>query len=117
MATLTATQRGAKVTAARSTASASDSFTYVPNTNQVLELHNNTAGALTAVVKGTAPSATFSIPGAGSTTIDLSAGLSVPVAANTSVFVSLDSHAAYLAGTGAVTVTGATGMTVILLNN
>lgn len=117
MAVLTATTRGAKITAARNTASASDAFTYVPNTGQVLELHNNTVGSLTAVIKGTAPSATYAIPGAGGTTVDLSAGLSITVAASASVFVALDAHAAYLAGTGACTVTGAATMTVILLNN
>lgn len=117
MAALSLTARGAKITAARNTLSASDTFTFVPNTNQVLELHNNTAGALTAVVKGSAPSASFPIPGAGGTTIDLSAGLSVPVAAGVSVFVTLDAHAAYLAGNGTVTVTGASGLTAIVLSN
>ena len=117
MGAITTTNRGAKVTATRVTASASDTFTYVPNTGQVLELHNNTVGSLTAVIKGTAPSAAYPIPGAGGTTVDLSAGLSVVVAASTSVFVTLDSHAAYLAGTGQVTVSGAATMTVILLAN
>ena len=117
MAALSLTSRGAKITAARNTLSASDTFAFVPNTNQVLELHNNTAGSLTAVVKGSAPSAAFPIPGAGGTTIDLSAGLSVAVPAGTSVFVTLDAHAAYLAGNGTVTVTGASGLTAIVLSN
>jgi hypothetical protein len=117
MAALSATTRGAKITASRNTLTASDSFTYVPNTNQVLELHNNTAGPLTAVIKGSAPSATYPVPGAGGTTIDLSAGLSITVAASASVLVALDAHAAYLAGNGTITVTGATGMTAILLSN
>lgn len=112
------TSRGAAVVSAtRVTASASDTFTYVPNTSQVLELHNNTAGPLTAVIKGSAPSAAFPIPGAGGTTVDLSAGLSVVVGASASKFVALDAHAAYLAGNGTVTVTGAAGMTVVLLAN
>lgn len=117
MGTITTTSRGAKITANRFTSSASDSFTYLPNTGQVLELHNNTVGSLTAVIKGTAPSAAYPIPGAGGTTVDLSAGLSVTVPASTSVFVTLDAHAAYLAGTGACTVSGAANMTIILLTN
>lgn len=117
MAALTPTVRGALVTANRNTLSASDTFTYTPNTSQCLELHNNTAGSLTAVIKGSAPSAAFPVPGAGGTTIDLSAGLSVVVAANQSKFVNLDAHAAYLAGNGNVTVTGAATMTAILLTN
>lgn len=118
MATINATSRsGGVVTVNRTVASASDSFTFVPNTNQVLELHNNTAGALTAVVKGTAPSATFPVPGVAGATVDLSAGLSVVLAAGQSKNVALDSVAAYLAGTGAVTVSGASGLTIVLLNN
>jgi hypothetical protein len=119
MAALTPTSRaaGVVVTATRNTASASDTFTYVPNTNQVIELHNNTAGSLTAVIKGSAPSAAFPIPGAGATTVDLSAGLSVVVAASQTKFVALDAIAAYLAGTGVVTVTGAATLTVVVLNN
>jgi len=117
MAALTATTRAGVTTASRNTLSASDTFTYVPNTNQVLELHNLTGGSLTAVIKGSAPSAAYSIPGAGATTVDLSAGLSVVVAASASKFVALDTIAAYLAGTGACTVTGAATLTAILLQN
>ena len=117
MATLTSTQRGAVVSANRNTLTASDTFTYVANTSQCLELHNNTAGSITAVIKGSAPSAAYPVAGAGGTTVDLSAGLSVVVPANASKLVNLDSQAAYLAGNGTVTVTGATGMTAILLTN
>src|SRR5437764_10205995 len=102
MATLSTTVRGARTVAVRNTASASDSFTYVPNTNQVLELHNNTAGSLTAVIKGSAPSSAYPIPGAGGTTFDFSAGLSVVVPAGTSTLVTLDAHSSYLAGNGTV---------------
>lgn len=108
---------GAVVTANRVTTSASDTFTYVPNTSQVLELHNNTAGSLTAVIKGSAPSAAFAVPGAGGLTVDLTAGLSVVVAANQSKFVNLDANAAYLVGNGTVTVSGAAGMTAVILSN
>jgi len=112
------TTRGAAVlTATRVALSASDSFTYTPNTNQVLELHNNTAGSLTATIKGSAPSAAYSVPGAGGLTVDLSAGLAVVVPANTSKFVNLDSIAAYLAGDGTVSINGAATMTAVILTN
>lgn len=117
MAALTPTVRAALATANRNTLSASDTFVYTANLSQCLELHNNTAGPLTAVIKGSAPSASFPVPGAGGTTIDLSAGLSVTVAASQSKLVNLDAHAAYLAGNGTVTVTGAATMTAILLTN
>jgi hypothetical protein len=117
MAALTPTVRGALVTANRNTLSASDTFVYTQNLSQCLELHNNTAGPLTAVIKGSAPSAAYPIQGAGGTTVDLSAGLSVVVAANASKLVNLDAHAAYLAGNGTVTVTGAATAIAILLTN
>lgn len=117
MAAITPTARGSVFAVARTTLSASDTFNYVPNTNQVLELHNNTAGPLTAVIKGTAPSAAFPVPGAGGTTVDLSAGKSVVVGASSTYHVALDSIASYLSGTGVVTVTGAATMTATLLNS
>lgn len=119
MAALTATSRGngGVVTATRNTASASDTFTYVANTNQVVELHNLTGGSLTMVIKGSAPSAAYPVPGAGGTTVDLSAGLSVVVAPAASKFVALDSISSYLTGTGVVTLSGASTMTVVVLTN
>jgi hypothetical protein len=117
MAALTPTVRGALTTANRNTLTASDTFVYTANKSQCLELHNNTAGALTAVIKGSAPSAAYPIQGAGGTTVDLSAGLSVLVNAGQSKLVNLDAHAAYLAGNGTVTVTGGTAMIGILLTN
>jgi hypothetical protein len=117
MATIAQTTRGGVVTVTRTTASASDTFTYVPNTSQVLELHNNTAGALTAVIKGSAPSAAFPVAGVAGNTVDLSAGKSVAVAASQTVHIALDSIAPYLTGNGTVTVSGATGMTITLLSN
>jgi len=117
MAALTPTVRGALVTANRNTLTASDTFVYTANLSQCLELHNNTAGSLTAVIKGSAPSAAYPVAGAGSTTVDLSAGLSVVVPAGASKLVNLDAHASYLAGNGTVTVTGGTAMIGILLTN
>lgn len=117
MATLTATTRGGVALVNRNTASASDTLTYVPNTSQVLEIHNNTAGSLTVVIRGSAPSATFPVPGVAGLTTNLSAGLSLTVAANTTYHVALDSIAPYLAGNGTVTVSGATGAIVTVLTN
>lgn len=108
---------GAVQTMGRATLTSSDTFNYVPNTNMILELHNNTAGALTPVIKGSAPSAAFPIPGAGDTTISLTAGLSIPVGINQSVAVNLDAIAAYLDGTGLVTITAGTGITASIITN
>ena len=94
------------VTTVVNTASASDTLTYVKGTNQLVEMDNTTAGLLTLVVKGTAPSATYSVPNT-STTIDLSAGLSVAVAAGAKKILNLDKISAYLEGTGVVTLSGA----------
>lgn len=92
-----------------------DTFTYVPNSGQVLEIANNTGGSLTVVIKGTAPSATFPVPGSGGTVVDLSAGKSIVVGINKSFRIALDSIASYLAGTGAVTVTGGTAAIATLV--
>jgi hypothetical protein len=108
---------GAVQTLTRITLSASDTFVFVPNTGMILELHNNTAGALTPNIKGSAPSAAFPIPGAGDTTISLTAGLTVNLGVNQSAIINLDAVEAYLEGTGTVTITGGTGITAVLLSN
>ena len=93
-------------TATVNTASASDTLTYVKGTNQLIEMDNTTGGSLTLNIKGTAPSATYSVPNT-STTVDLSAGLSVTVPAATKKIINLDKISAYLTGTGVVTLSGA----------
>lgn len=117
MASITSTVRGGVALVNRNTATASDTFTYVPNTAQVLEIHNNTAGSLTVTVKGSAPSAAYPVNGVAGQTVNLSAGLSLTIAANSTYHVVLDSIAPYLAGNGTVTVAGATGSIVTLLTN
>lgn len=102
-------------TATVNTATASDTLTYVAGTNQLVELYNPTAGSLTVVIKGSAPSATYSVPNTG-TTVDLSAGLSVVVAASAKKFVNLDKISAYLAGSGTVTFSGAAGLHITIFN-
>lgn len=100
---------------ARTVLSASDTLTYAANTGQVLEVSNNTAGSLTVVIKGTAPSATYPVPNSGGTIVDLSAGKSIVVGVNKTFRISLDAISAYLAGTGSVTVTGGTAAIATLV--
>lgn len=101
----------------RVTLTASDTFTYAKNVGMVLQLHNNTAGALTPTIKGSAPSAAFPVPGAGDTTISLAAGLQLSLGVNQSQDIRLDAVAAYLEGNGTVTIAGGTGITAVLLSN
>jgi hypothetical protein len=93
-------------TAVVNVASASDTLAYVAGSRQLVELDNATAGSLTVVIKGSAPPAAYPVVGAGDTK-DLTAGLSVVVAAGVKKFVYLDNIQAYLTGTGVVTLSGA----------
>lgn len=116
MAVLTSTAFSSAANAATAvvnTASASDTMTYVAGTNQMVELDNTTGGTLTMVIKGSAPSATYPISGTGTTT-DLSAGLSIACTAGVKKIVNLDKIAAYLTGTGVVTLSGAATMKVTI---
>jgi hypothetical protein len=97
------------------TMTASDTLTYVANTNQLLELDNGTAGALPVVIVGTAPSAAYPVPNT-STTVSLTAGLTISVAAGQVKIVNLDKISAYLTGTGVCTLTGGTGIKARLFN-
>jgi len=117
MGTINSTVRAGVTPVSRTTATASDTFTYVPNTSQVLEIHNNTAGPLTVTIKGSAPSAAYPVPGVAGLTTNLTSGLSLTIATNTTYHVALDSIAPYLAGNGTVTVAGATAAIVTLLTN
>ena len=93
-------------TATVNTASASDTITYVANTGMLLEMDNTTGGSLTLNIKGTNPDAAYPVSGT-PTTIDLSAGYNVVIAASTKKILNLDKIKAYLAGTGVVTLSGA----------
>ena len=99
------------VLATVNTASASDTMVYVAGSNQLVELDNTTGGSLTMNIKGTAPSAVYPINKTG-TTVDLSAGLSVVVAASAKKILNLDKISAYLEGTGTVTLSGGATMKV-----
>ncbi len=93
-------------TATVNTASASDTLTYVAGSGQLVEMDNTTGGSLTLNIKGTAPSAAYPVSGT-STTIDLSAGFNVTIAAGVKKIINLDKIKAYLTGTGVVTLSGA----------
>ena len=100
-------------TAVVNVASASDTMTYVAGSNQLVELDNSTGGSLTLNIKGTAPSATYLIPATG-TTVDLSAGLNIVIAAGVKRFVNLDKISAYLAGTPTITLSGAATLKITI---
>ena len=97
------------VTSVVNTATASDTLVYVPNTNQALVMDNTTGGSLTLNIKGSAPSAAYPVAGT-STTMDLSAGFNVTIAAGAKKLLNLDKIPAYLAGNGTVTLSGAAGL-------
>jgi hypothetical protein len=113
MAALSATSLssvGANTTPS-STLTASDTFTYSSNSNQILVLRNGTGGALTVNLLGNAAT-TVAVPGYGNVTV--SAGYSTgSIAAGATVTIALNTIAAYLSGTS-VTVTGGTGISATL---
>ena len=100
------------VTVTRTTLTASDTMVYTKGSRQKLFLVNNTAGVLTATLKGSTAT-TLDVPGYGGT-VSLTAGKAVAVPANSSVLVDLDDIYAYLQGN--VTVTGGTGLLAHLYN-
>jgi len=112
MAVLTATTR-AQVGAAAvtvNTLTASDSFVYTSGSNQHLILSNITGSSVSVTLKGNTAT-TLTVAGYGS--VDLSAGKVVPVPANSTVSIVLDSISTYLTGTSTA-VTGGVGVTAIL---
>lgn len=102
-----------EVTATVNTASASDTFTYVKGSGQLLELDNTTGGSLTLVIKGSAPNAAYPIPNT-SETKDLTAGKSITVAAGVKKIINLDKICAYLEGNGTVTLSGAATLKITI---
>lgn len=102
----------APVNLTRVTLTASDTLTYTPGAKQMLVLTNPTASIVTATLTGTAPTPVFPAGYGGS--VSTSGGKAVAIPANGSTLVPLDSISAFLAGTGAVTVTGGTGAFAVL---
>ena len=101
------------VTATVNTASASDTFTYQAGTNQMIELDNTGGSPLTAIIVGTAASATYPVPNT-HTTVNLATGLSVTIAAGVKKVINADKISAFLAGTGVVTISGASGLKITI---
>ena len=92
-----------------STLSASDTITIA--NNQYLLFNNTTAGSLTALVKGDA-STSVTVSGVG--TVSTSAGVSVAVPAGELRMVNVNSRSEFFKGV--VTITGAVGLKLAVLN-
>ncbi len=97
--------------AAIATLTADDTITIDRTRKQLLVFRNTTAGALTVKIDGDAGT-TVAVPGVGS--VDVSAGLSIPVGIGASVAVVLSTVDAYCKGV--VHLTGAAGLTAQLFN-
>lgn len=94
-----------------STLSADDTITIDRSKKQLLVFRNTTGGSLTVKIDGDGGTA-VSVPGLGN--VDVSAGLSIPVAAGQSVAVALSTVDAYCQGV--VHLTGAATLTAQLFN-
>lgn len=92
---------------------ASDTFTYVPGSNQELILYNTTASPVVVTLDG-AGGTTVLVPGAGSTTVSVAAGLAITVPANDWQIVRLDTIPVYLQGV--IAMTGGTGVVATLIS-
>lgn len=112
MATIVSTKIAAgNNTVAVTTLTSSDTFTYVPNGQQVLILRNGTAGALTVIIDG-AGATTINVGGVGP--VSLAAGFSTgSIGAGAIRAIPLESIKEYLKGT--IEVTGGTGISASLL--
>ncbi len=100
------------VTLTRTTLGATDTLTFVRGAGQQLVLFNTTAGAINVTLTGTAPVAV--VPDGYGGTVSTAGGKSIAVAANGATSIELDDIHAFLSGTGAVTVTGGTGLSAVL---
>lgn len=96
----------------RTALGATDTLTYISGRGQILVLDNPTVSPVVVTIDGSG-STTISPTGLGGT-VDVSAGLAITVAAGATKSVNLDTIAAYLAGT--VAVTGGTGVIATLYN-
>lgn len=92
-----------------STLAASDTITIAKN--QYLLFNNTTAGSLTALIKGVA-STNVTVPGVGA--VSTSTGVSVVVPAGEFRVVNVNSRAKFF--DGVVTITGAVGLKLAVLN-
>lgn len=90
----------------------SDTLTYNAGMGQELILVNTTASVVDVTIDG-ASGTTVPVPGAGATTFSVAAGLVITVPANDFMVVRLDTVHVFLQG--AVSVTGGTGVSAIIL--
>lgn len=113
MAAITPNTRNVTVptTLTKFTLTASDTITYKSSVSQALYFFNTTAGSLTATIDGDGGT-TISPKGLGGT-VDVSTGKAIVVPAGALVLVDLQSISAYMQG--AVTITGAAGLTAWLV--
>ena len=113
MATIVNTNRVVGVfTPAKTTLSASDVLVYDRTKDQELILYNTTASLVTVTIDG-ADGVSVDIPNTGGQTFNITAGLAVPVAANSFVIIRLPQITAYLQGV--VAVTGGVGVVASVL--
>jgi hypothetical protein len=112
MSTITATSvsKTGSFAVTEITATDSDVIAYDSSKKQILLLDNSTSAAITATIKGATATSTV-VAGIG--TVDLSAGISVTVAAGATLALMLSTVSLYLSGD--VTMTGGTGLTASLL--
>ena len=100
------TGTGARAIALTTLTGTADTFTYVAGVKMVLTLRNATAGSLSPVIDGDGGT---SVPLKGVGSVDVSGGYAVgAIAAGAAIAIPLDSIAAYLAGT--IAISGATGI-------
>ena len=94
------------------TLTASDVLPYTAGQNAELILLNTTGVGVVILIDG-ASVTTVPVPGAGATTADLSAGLSVTVPANGFSVIRLDTISSYLVG--AISMTNGVGVKACIL--
>lgn len=93
------------------TLTASDTFTYTAGSNQELLLYNTTGSSVSVTIDG-AGGTTVPVPGTAAT-YDVSAGLVIPVPANSWKIVRLDTISAYCQGV--IALTGGVGISAVLM--
>lgn len=91
---------------------ASDTFTYVPGTNQELILYNITGSAVVVTIDG-AGGTTLPVAGAGAATFSVASGIAITVPANDWQIVRLDTIPAYC--NGVIAMTGGVGVIAVLI--
>jgi len=114
MPAITATNFGANgvTTVTETTLNGTDSFVLTAGRSKYLILRNPTGGAISPTIDGDGATSEY-VPGLG--TVTTSGGYAVgSIAAGAVKTVSLDSIAAYLKGT--IAITGGTGLVAVLVN-